>query len=217
MAYKIDSTKCLGCGACAYECLFGVPKPVDENKNKYFIDTTACVGCGQCQGICPADAIIPAPGHKRIKKVEIDKELCIGCSLCSRVCKAGAPHGEIKSPFEIDQNKCFQCGLCASKCVKKAINVEYFDDEPDKAKGGNTMGKVYCRIFQAVMKIGNYFMGYRMPEYIEGPGSIKNLPAMLKEKGAGKVLVVTDNGLMKIGLPEGLFKALEEGGVELPP
>ena len=37
------------------------------------------------------------------------------------------------------------------------------------------MGKVYCRIFQGVMKIGNYFMGYRTPEYIEGVGCIKQL------------------------------------------
>ncbi|MGI6072513.1 MAG: iron-containing alcohol dehydrogenase [Lachnospiraceae bacterium] len=74
------------------------------------------------------------------------------------------------------------------------------------------MSKIYCRIFQAVLKVGNYFMGYRMPEYIDGPGSIKKLPAMLKEKGAGKVLIVTDNGLMKIGLPNGLLDALDEAG-----
>lgn len=76
------------------------------------------------------------------------------------------------------------------------------------------MYKLYCRIFQAVMKIANYFLGYRMPEYIEGPGAIKQLPKMLKEKGAGKVLVVTDNGLMKLGLPEGLLNALTEEGIE---
>ena len=212
MAYIIDPTRCVGCGACAYECLFGVPKPVDAEKSKYTIDREKCVGCGQCAVICPNDAIVADAVQRLIKKVTIDKEKCIGCSLCRRACKSGAPTGVMKEPFEIDQKKCFRCGLCAQKCPKKAIVVEY--EEPKSTKGGFSMYKLYCRIFQAVMKIANYFLGYRMPEYIEGPGSIKKLPQMLKDKGAGKVLVVTDNGLMKLGLPEGLFTALKEEGVE---
>lgn len=211
MAYIIDSSRCVGCGACAYECLFGVPKPVDEEKTKYHIDRDACVGCGQCAAVCPNDAIIADSMQRRIRKVTINKEKCIGCSLCSRVCKASAPHGELKTPFEIDQKKCFQCGLCVQKCPKQAIDAEY--EELPKPKGGFSMYKLYCRIFQAVMKIANYFLGYRMPEYIEGPGAIKKLPQMLKDKGAGKVLVVTDNGLMKLGLPEGLLKALDQEGI----
>ena len=42
---------------------------------------------------------------------------------------------------------------------------------------------LWCRTFQSVLKIGNYFMGYRMPKYLEGPGKIKELGAILKEKG----------------------------------
>ena len=33
---------------------------------------------------------------------------------------------------------------------------------------------LWCRIFQGVLKIGNYFMGYRMPKFLEGPGKIKD-------------------------------------------
>ncbi|MBE6753437.1 MAG: iron-containing alcohol dehydrogenase [Ruminococcaceae bacterium] len=73
--------------------------------------------------------------------------------------------------------------------------------------------KVFCRIFQAVMKVGNYFMGYRMPEYIEGPGSIKRMPELLRSKGADNVLVVTDEGLVKLGLPNGMLKAMDEAGI----
>ena len=39
----------------------------------------------------------------------------------------------------------------------------------------------WCRVFQAVLKVGNYFMGYRRPEYLEGPGKIRELGAFLKE------------------------------------
>ena len=76
------------------------------------------------------------------------------------------------------------------------------------------MYKIYCRIFQAVMKIGNYFMGYRMPEYIEGPGCIKELPKQILDKGVKKVLLVTDKGLLGLGVPNGLMKACEEAGLE---
>ena len=31
----------------------------------------------------------------------------------------------------------------------------------------------WCRTFQSILKIANYFMGYRMPEYMEGPGKIE--------------------------------------------
>ena len=72
------------------------------------------------------------------------------------------------------------------------------------------MFKVYCRVFQAVMKVGNYFMGYRMPDYISGAGCIKELPDQIKDKGINNVMLVTDNVLMSIGLPNGLIKAMDE-------
>ena len=50
---------------------------------------------------------------------------------------------------------------------------------PVDNEGGKIMSVSYhlevlwCRTFQSVLKIGNYFMGYRMPEYLEGPGKIR--------------------------------------------
>ena len=54
----------------------------------------------------------------------------------------------------------------------------------------NTLELIWCRTFQAVLKVGNYFMGYRMPHYLEGPGKIAELGAFLKEKKLNDVLVV---------------------------
>lgn len=76
------------------------------------------------------------------------------------------------------------------------------------------MSNFNYRAFQAIMKIGNYFMGYRTPEYIQGEGCIKKLPAMVKEKGLKKVLLVTDGGLMKLGLPNGLIEAMKQEGLD---
>ena len=76
------------------------------------------------------------------------------------------------------------------------------------------MNTLFCRSFQFVMKLGNYFMGYRMPEYLNGPKSIQKLPEFMKEKGAKKALIVTDQGLMKLGLPNGMLHAFEEHQIE---
>ncbi len=74
--------------------------------------------------------------------------------------------------------------------------------------------RIWCRTFQTGMKLGNYFLGYRMPEYIEGPGIIARLPQFMKEKGAKKALVVTDGNLMQLGLLDKMLKSLEEAGFE---
>ena len=78
----------------------------------------------------------------------------------------------------------------------------------------NRLERVWCRTFQAVLKVGNYFMGYRMPNYVEGPGKITELGTFLKEKKIDDVLIVTDRGLMKLGLLTGMLDALTQAGVQ---
>ena len=124
MAYRILEDRCVGCGACAWACLFGVPKQA-EDSILYTIDKDKCVGCGHCEKLCPNGAIEPCPDHKTVKSVTILAENCIGCSACARICPTGAAHGVGRSPFEIDQEKCIQCGACITKCRKDAIAIEY--------------------------------------------------------------------------------------------
>ena len=124
MAYRILEDRCVGCGACAWACLFGVPKATDDS-TLYTIDKDKCVGCGHCEKLCPNGAIEPCPDHKAVKSVTIVAEKCIGCSACARICPTGAAHGQIKSPFEIDPYKCIRCGACITKCRKDAIAAEY--------------------------------------------------------------------------------------------
>ncbi|MGN0362490.1 MAG: hypothetical protein ACI4ET_06585, partial [Bilifractor sp.] len=57
---------------------------------------------------------------------------------------------------------------------------------------------IYCRVFQAGMKGADYFLGYRMPDYLEGAGCLKRLPALICSKGADQLLVVTDPNLVKL-------------------
>ena len=72
---------------------------------------------------------------------------------------------------------------------------------------------LWCRTFQAVLKLGNYFMGYRMPQYLEGPGKIGELGAFLKEKKINDVLVVTGSGMVRRGQVKPMLEGFEENGI----
>ena len=72
---------------------------------------------------------------------------------------------------------------------------------------------VWCRIFQSVLKIGNYFMGYRMPKYLEGPGKLRELGAYLKEKGINDVLVVTGSGMVRRGQVQPMLDGFDANGI----
>lgn len=76
------------------------------------------------------------------------------------------------------------------------------------------MYKLYCRIYQSVFKVGMNFLPWRMPKTLEGPGSVKELPALIRKKHFKKVLIVTDKVLRELGLLDGMLEAMDEAGVE---
>ncbi len=53
-----------------------------------------------------------------------------------------------------------------------------------------------------------------MPEYIFGRGFVERLPQLLRENDAGKVLFVTDPGLIKLGLAGRVEESLKKGGID---
>ena len=77
----------------------------------------------------------------------------------------------------------------------------------------NWLEILYCRAFQGILKIGNYFLGYRMPQYLEGPGKIKELGAFLKEKGLNDVLVVTGSGMVRRGQVQPMLDGFMDAGI----
>lgn len=72
---------------------------------------------------------------------------------------------------------------------------------------------IYCRVYQSALKLGNYFMGYHMPDYIEGPGCVRRLPELLQKAGIRNVLLVTGPNITKRGLNRGLMDALRDAGI----
>lgn len=72
---------------------------------------------------------------------------------------------------------------------------------------------IYCRTYQTVLKLGNFFLGYHMPDYIEGPGCVRQLPELLQKAGIRNVLLVTGPNITKRGLNRGLMDALCDAGI----
>ncbi len=53
MAFKIDDSVCISCGACAAECPV---EAISQGDAAYTIDEDKCISCGSCAGVCPVGA-----------------------------------------------------------------------------------------------------------------------------------------------------------------
>lgn len=73
---------------------------------------------------------------------------------------------------------------------------------------------IYYRTYQKTMKAAVNLLDWTPPELIKGAGSVKELPKLIKSQGIDNVLVVTDKGLMGLGLLNPLFAELEAQGIK---
>lgn len=76
------------------------------------------------------------------------------------------------------------------------------------------MYTLYCRSYQKVMKLSSAFLPWREPEILEGENSLAKLPRLIRNKGINKVLIVTDKGIVSIGLMDPFLKGLKDEGIE---
>ena len=81
---------------------------------------------------------------------------------------------------------------------------------PGKELSMNTLRKIYCRAFQKAFHIAIPFLPYRKPKIA---GSVKELPEIIMRHKCTHVLIMTDGGIMKLGLTRRLEKALKEAGI----
>ena len=61
----------------------------------------------------------------------------------------------------------------------------------------NPLKKIYCRMFQSVLKAALPFLPYRKPEIIH---SVRGIPQILEKKKCDHVLIITDAGIIRHGL-----------------
>ncbi|MGE5840648.1 MAG: response regulator, partial [Deltaproteobacteria bacterium] len=93
----VDSSLCIGCGACSHVCPVEVPDafnagltkrkavylPVPHNiPNTYVVDMAACTLCGQCEKTCPPHAIdFGTEARKKFRILIVDDEMVVRDSL----------------------------------------------------------------------------------------------------------------------------------------
>lgn len=70
--------------------------------------------------------------------------------------------------------------------------------------------KIYCRIFQKVFRIALPLLPYREPEILE---SIELIPETVKKNGCKKPIIVTDKGIVNLGLIDSLVESLNKAQV----
>ena len=75
----------------------------------------------------------------------------------------------------------------------------------------NPVRKLYCRVFQTAFRIAIPLMPYRRPKTLE---SVEDVPGVLKGLAVDRAIIVTDPGVVKLGLTKRLEAALKEGGVD---
>lgn len=63
------------------------------------------------------------------------------------------------------------------------------------------------------MKIGMYFLPWRVPQLLEGPGAIRRLPQLIQQQGCHKILISTGSYLLSHGVLNPLFEALEAADI----
>lgn len=75
------------------------------------------------------------------------------------------------------------------------------------------MKKFYCRTFQAIMRVGTAFLPWRKPQMIVGENTAEELVNILKKKDISAVMIVTDAGIVKLGLHLPIFDSLKKANI----
>ena len=73
--------------------------------------------------------------------------------------------------------------------------------------------EIYCRAHPITMKCLSGLLDWREPQLLTGPCSVGDLPQRIKSQGIQRVLVVTDPGLARLGLPDGLLWGLGKANI----
>ena len=76
------------------------------------------------------------------------------------------------------------------------------------------MNRLFCRVYQGVMKAGMYLLPWHTPEVIEDSADSDRLLEDIKRRGVERLLVVMGPNMMKRGLPVPMLEKLRANGIE---
>ncbi|CAM4356999.1 iron-containing alcohol dehydrogenase [Lacicoccus alkaliphilus] len=78
----------------------------------------------------------------------------------------------------------------------------------------NKSYETYARVYQGILRQAVKFLNWKPPLCLRGAGMLEILPKTLKVRNYNKVLIVTDEGIRKAGLMDGLLDGLKSQGIE---
>lgn len=70
------------------------------------------------------------------------------------------------------------------------------------------------RIIQYGLKIGMSLLPWRQPKLMQGVGAVRRLPMWIRRKGFKKVLIVTDENLMRLHLLDDMLREMDAAKVD---
>lgn len=74
----------------------------------------------------------------------------------------------------------------------------------------NQLKAIYCRTFQTAFHLALPLLPYKQPKIVS---CVTKIPAILKEHGCSRVLIVTDKGVHSLGLLQLLEQSLQENDI----
>jgi tetrathionate reductase subunit B len=120
-AYAVDTTRCIGCGACVRACRAenNVPAGYDRTwVERYEIDGRGAVHVDiapEPSAAFTRDALPPGAGREKSFFVP---KLCNHCdtSPCNQVCPVGAAYQTVDGVVLVDSERCIGCAYCVQAC-----------------------------------------------------------------------------------------------------
>ncbi|MEI8216574.1 MAG: iron-containing alcohol dehydrogenase [Eubacteriales bacterium] len=76
------------------------------------------------------------------------------------------------------------------------------------------MYKLYCRIYQEIIKFFSPVLPWRQPILVDGDGCIKELADFIKTQNMDKLLIVADGEVSSLGIMGTLLKGLQKLNIE---
>jgi len=77
------------------------------------------------------------------------------------------------------------------------------------------MYRLYCRIYQNIFRLASYVLPFHEPRILEGVHSLLRLPQVIRDHKISRLLLVTDPGLVKIGLIAPIQKTLKDAEIQV--
>jgi formate dehydrogenase iron-sulfur subunit len=195
-ALLLDTTRCIGCGACSAACKEqnGLPLEIEDRSTAYTwtnVEKRAgqnvrrmCMHClsPTCVSVCPVGAMQKSPTGP----VVYDSKKCIGCRYCIQAC-----------PFNVPKYQWDKAIPVVAKCIMCA---------PRLAKGQPTACASVCPTGATLFGKRDELIAVARSRIAGSPGKYVDHIYGLDEAGGTSVLMLSSVPFGKLGLREGLPK-----------